>query len=162
MTDADAVLGTMATAQVALDRAYATGKYVVAHNRLAYLSPGGLEEVIAGRPAPVAEVEDAKTGTWETVFAFRRDLWETIGGFDPRFRGFGHQVEAFFHAAKTLFGAERMTGFCYHLWHPYSADAPNPAQSASANLELVQRYWAASDDQVAMRALLNEYAAANV
>lgn len=158
MTDTDVVLGSPATALRAIDAAYALNQYVVAHDRMAYLGDVGTMRVVNDGDPPARRALFEIRSTWETVFAFTREMWEAIGGFDPRFRGFGHQVEAFFHAAKTLYVADRILGPCYHLWHPYSADQENP--HLAANRELVERYWAASGDEDAMRELLIEYVVA--
>lgn len=155
MTDADVVLSAPSQVNAALALARRTGQYVVAHDRLLYLSPKGSSSVALGRPAGMGELEMEVRETWETCFAFSRELWETIGGFDPRFRGFGHQVEAFFYASETLFGVDRVAGPCYHLWHPYSADALN--LDLPANRELVERYWSASGKPDAMHELLGEH-----
>ena len=143
MADADVVLGRHSQARAALSESLTTHRYVVAHSEVHYFGPSH-------------ELEEITGNTWETAFAFTRAMWDVMGGFDPRFRGFGHQVEAFFHAAKTLFGAGRILGRCDHLWHPYSADQPNP--HLAENRALVERYWAASGDRVAMHDLLSEYA----
>jgi hypothetical protein len=158
MTDADAFLGDHEQARQALETALEAGTYVVAHNELRYIQPGDSERVTLGMPLDLVTNFEVKR-TWETVFAFTRVLWEEIGGFDPRFRGFGHQVEAFFHAATTLAGdGYSIAGPCWHLWHPYSADQPNP--HLVENRRLVDRYWSASGDEPAMRALLAEFVVA--
>src|SRR5690606_19624942 len=48
-----------------------------------------------------------------------RNLWETVGGFDERFGGWGHEDRAFLHGAELLFGGRRRVrgGQCV-LWHP--------------------------------------------
>lgn len=158
MADADVFLDSLEQAHIALQVAHETGAYVVAHSELWYLGPTESNHVIRGMAASSARRVQITGATWETAFAFSRELWEDVGGFDPRFRGFGHQVEAFFHACSTLAGNRRIEGRCYHLWHPYSAESPHP--DLPANRELVERYWTASGDEPAMRALLAEYAVA--
>lgn len=156
MTDADVLLDSHHAATTAMQIAHLTDKYVVAHSQIMYLSPQGTKRIFAGVPAEMDHVEDMHRHTWETCFAFTRKTWEAVGGFDPRFRGFGHQVEAFFHACKTLFGADRvLAGTCYHFWHPYGADQFNP--HLPVNRELIQRYWDASGDRDGMLELLAEY-----
>lgn len=142
MTDADSYLGSLRQAEKALEWAYVSDRYIAAHDELRYLD---------GQ----YKVEHAVIGTWETVFAFSRTLWLAVGGFDPRFRGFGHQVEAFFHAACTLRDARRVHGPCFHLWHPYSARIDNP--HLAENRALVERYWSASGDADAMVEILSEF-----
>lgn len=157
MADADVVLGAWQQALYTLELACYGHLYVVAHNEVRYISERGTKMVLEGLPLEEAPLDDVARGTWETAFAFSHEIWEAVGGFDPRFRGFGHQVEAFFHAAQTLFGAGRQSGRCYHLWHPYSADVSPPAPE---NRALVERYWIATGHPEQMRALLDEYVVA--
>lgn len=91
------------------------------------------------------------------ILAVSRPLWDRIGGFDVRFRGWGLEDLAFFDAATTFGGPlERLSGVVWHLWHP-SARHDHPA--LSANQDLLSRYEAASGDTDAMAALVSEASA---
>lgn len=151
MVDADVVLGSPKQALHAIELARYGFIYVTAHSELRYLSEEGTRQVLEGLPFDRAARDAVHAETWESAFAFTHEIWVAVGGFDSRFSGFGHQVEAFFHAAKTLFGAGRQTGPCYHLWHPYSADIAPPNRE---NRALVERYWAATDNPALMREVI--------
>lgn len=155
MVDADVVLGAHQQALYAAELAMYGSRYVVCHSEIRYLSEAGSDWVLEGGPIDRGGFEDIHSETWESAFVFSREVWVGIGGFDPRFRGFGHQVEGFFRAAQTLFGASRQTGRCYHLWHTYSANLKNPY--LEDNAALVERYRQASGNRELMLALLCEY-----
>jgi hypothetical protein len=87
-----------------------------------------------------------------------RATFEAVGGFDPRFAGWGYEDSAFADAVETLVGrVEWLTGTAVHLWHPQdpTRSHPDPAV-ASASVELCKRYTAAWGDREAMRALIAE------
>lgn len=135
IVDTDIVLAHVWQAEAALQTAWLTGRYTVAHSRLVYL-PG---------------TEEAQT--WESAVAVRRDLWDEVGGLDERFVGYGHQGVAFFAACGTLAGRERIEGTAFHL--PHAWENRNHPHFA-ANSALADRYAAAAGDPAAMRALLAE------
>jgi hypothetical protein len=152
--DADVVLESVAQADAAIMRAYRTGAYTVAYSHLSYLTPDGtLDAIERGFIAP-ADWVDATAFTWECCFAVRRDLFDRVGGFDERFRGWGYQVSAFFYACGTLAGRERIEGRLFHLDHPLVDRDKEP--HFLANAALAERYLAAVDDEAAMSALLGE------
>lgn len=53
-----------------------------------------------------------------------RDVFEAIGGYDERFKGWGYEDRAFVLALETLkaAGSDRLPGSLYHLWHPAPED----------------------------------------
>lgn len=64
-----------------------------------------------------------------SCLAVPRRLWETIGGFDEAFRGWGWEDRAFVAACRTLGGGvDRIPGAVFHLWHP-TGDAKAAMQS---------------------------------
>lgn len=66
------------------------------------------------------------------------EAFDTIGGIDRRFLGWGGEDIAFGWALETLVGpAERLTGRLCHLWHPHPA--PNLRGTPDSE-ELVARY----------------------
>jgi hypothetical protein len=89
------------------------------------------------------------------IVVVRRDVWELVGGFDPRFIGWGGEDWALGAAIRTLTGsyATQVPGPYFHLWHPLVA-CPD-ALEASIN-ELVLRYRQAKFRPDTMRALIAE------
>lgn len=84
-----------------------------------------------------------------------RDVYLDVGGFDPRFVGWGGEDEAFGLALKTLHGdgwhasGERL----WHLWHDPAA--PGARRPFGDNAALLARYREATTPE-AMRTLISE------
>jgi len=81
--------------------------------------------------------------------------WHIVGGFDPRFRGWGMEDVAFFTACETLtrVATRRIPGPVLHLSHPSEPIRP------AANVALLDRYNAARANPAAMRHLVVEHLA---
>jgi hypothetical protein len=91
-----------------------------------------------------------------------REAFETVGGMDTRFAGWGGEDIAFVRAVETLYAKNKtLDSEVYHLWHPSighnatnkmweGQNAPGP------NGHLAKRYHAATGDIVKMRALVSE------
>lgn len=91
-------------------------------------------------------------GTCSSMLAVPRALWDEVGGFDEGFVGWSAEDVGFWRACEALGGGtQRVRGVCWHLAHP-SADRPN----IGPNIARAERYGAAANDPVAMRALLVE------
>lgn len=60
-----------------------------------------------------------------------RVVWDRVGGYDERFRGWGFEDAAMLVSAGYF---ERLPGPIYHLWHPVGRVAATP--EAAANLDL--------------------------
>jgi hypothetical protein len=68
-----------------------------------------------------------------------RTVWESVGGFDERFTGWGHEDRAFLHGVELLFGKRaRVPGGQCVLWHPRAPRGGDDAYMGrrDANLEL--------------------------
>lgn len=86
-----------------------------------------------------------------------RKAYDTVRGFDPRFRGWGGEDISFGRALDTLVGShERLWAPTWHLWHRpmqridgYRASRPNEL--------LANRYLDAMGDELAMRAIIEEW-----
>lgn len=87
------------------------------------------------------------------VMAMTVKAWYEVGGFDPRFAGWGMEDWAFAHTSKLIVGPWiRMEGPGVHLFHPSEKDRW-PAE-AEANVKLHARYTACetADEVRAIRA----------
>lgn len=90
------------------------------------------------------------------------ELWETVGGYDERFVGWGAEDWAWFAACATLGGpAVRVDAPVYHLWHPPSAESEAITRDVelptlAANHRLGRRYLQASGNPAAMRMLCRQ------
>lgn len=67
-----------------------------------------------------------------------RELWDRVGGFDPRFKGWGFEDNAFRHVCKQATGGyRRVEGMLYQLWHPRNPNDPYFSRKA-ANRRIYQ------------------------
>ena len=149
----------------ALDRAVdhaAAGGWAVPFRKVRRLTPDATDTLLACDPAtqdePAVRVlaqapHDALPGGG--VVVMHRDIWGQVGGFDPRFRGWGGEDYALGCALRTLAGPALMCGGnLWHLWHTPQPDcrAASPATDA-----LGWRYRKAKFKPDAMRALIGEW-----
>jgi hypothetical protein len=160
LLDADTHINP-AQGHAAAAKAAATGRMVVAFDVYRSLSPRGSERVLAGFNgswAPLA-VETLRGqgihGPVSSAVAVPRALWDDVGGFDERFRGWGFEDRAFAVACETFGGFARLPGVAWHLWHRRAARRPEDANFL-ANQALARRYRQAAGDRRAIRAVIAE------
>ena len=74
------------------------------------------------------------------VFVIRRDFFETIGGFDERFYGWGGEDDAFSIKAEALTtrAAIARNSFAWHMWHPRAIDREDP--NYFRNVQILKEY----------------------
>lgn len=78
--------------------------------------------------------------TQSSMLVVPRKVWNTVGGFDVRFKGWGGEDNAFWRACAVLTGPpQRVEGNAFHLWHPPSA-TKHTGPDYRNNLQLWQRY----------------------
>lgn len=124
----------------ALDAAYLEDRVVFPHDRYHALSAMGRAERMTTAP------------TNGGALAISRVAWERVGGYDPRFTGWGHEDAAFYLATSTLLGDPiRLPGVMSEINHPKTGRARPEADAA-----LYRRYKAARGDQVAMLSIVRE------
>lgn len=141
--------------------AEATGKLVLPYTRRRLVTPDGTRRILAGKHAgswDTVSRPDANTAHCSSVIVVHRTLWETVGGFDDRFVGWGGEDDAFHAACLALAGVERLPGNVYHLHH-----RPSPEKDWRAPLylqckALSERYvrLAEQGDSGGMEELLGE------
>lgn len=80
------------------------------------------------------------------LIVLERSSFESVGGFDERFIGWGGEDDAFASAANTALGRYvRLKHTIYHLWHPKVGYERNPY--ADWNLCLRKMYRLAEGDR---------------
>jgi hypothetical protein len=156
VADADSIV-----APEALCGAVAAAKvhgWAMPHRFVYRLSTVATSEVYEGRP-PSTEMEldrplyrGVKAGG---IVCLRHDVYETVGGIDPRFEGWGGEDRSLEIALNTLvcripYGH----GDLFHLWHPHPAP---DLRGSPASEALVMRYREAHGDRAAIRALIEEF-----
>lgn len=151
ISDADVVVG-LDRLEEAIAAAVAAPGLVVAFDRYRYLTRRATSQVL-DRDLPVWEARHdfELADSVGPCVAVSAETFETVGGFDPRLRGWGHEDVCFEVACATLGAPTRRTpGTLYHLWHP--TDPVRPKE----NHELCARYLAAHSKPDEIRALIAE------
>lgn len=90
------------------------------------------------------------------ILVVTREAWDMVGGFDPRFRGWGGEDHCIGLALRCLTGNEinpRRICPLIHLWHP---EAPNCRRPSDNNRWLDKRYRDARRNPDLMRELVEE------
>lgn len=96
-------------------------------------------------------------------FAMTRKAFESAGGFDERFLGWGGEDPAFQRAVRTLAGEIRRVPYMlYHLWHPQGLEHNTETPIYRRTVNHFEQYEQADGSPEAMRALVGEgYATAS-
>jgi len=156
IVDADTVQDENALRR-AVEAARQSGAVVPWHVRWKLSDEGTQEfERVGPRPRAYGRFLDRTDRTPRRLYPWNRGgavviarwAWETVGGFDESFVGWGHEDTAQRLALQTLAGLVEMRSECWHLWHPL------PDRSTE-NLERLRRYEAANGDPDSMRELLS-------
>lgn len=102
----------------------------------------------------IVDVQENCTSLGGFMNVMSRKAFETVGGMDERFTGWGPEDLTFALALDTLVGKHfRMDETIFHLWHP---PAERYHQYTPSNDELQTRYCQAYGNADAMRQLINE------
>ncbi|MBY0065342.1 MULTISPECIES: galactosyltransferase-related protein [Priestia] len=90
------------------------------------------------------------------VVVVSRKNFNSIKGFDERFRGWGREDNAFRDAMNTLCGPYKRinSNSIYHLWHPKVGPKGNP--NIQNNNNLYKKYEKANGNAKQMKKLINE------
>lgn len=165
VADADVWAAPTDTVTRAAALAVGGAPWVMPHRQVRRLTASASARVLAGEALEV--VGAARQALAERpypgmrgggLFAIRREAFEDMGGFDPRFRGWGGEDAAFGRAADTLLGeVVRLPGVLWHLWHP-PQERISRTIGSEQSYQLAGRYRAARRDRRAMRTLIEERA----
>jgi len=115
----------------------------------------------------------SRVGHWYGAMAqiFPREAYYTVGGWDPRFKGWGGEDQAAMLAMDTLYSPHKtLPSAVFHVWHPVLTRNPtdNPAgmnriwpgqDPAIRNSNLFTRYHKNQGIAREMRKLVNEFLA---
>lgn len=108
-----------------------TGKVTWGHRRWRGISESWTVRTVADATDFGAEldatdldilVERTNPISWSCCIAIPRAVWDDMGGFDERFKGWGFEDMAFQSLVVGLYGHERIDGDVIHLWHPRSEE----------------------------------------
>lgn len=129
----------------AVERADETGRLVITHSRRIDVNRVGTQQILTrGR---VLVRPGWRQNVWaeseSSCVAVSRRLWDRVGGFDERFRGWGYEDSAFRIACELVAGeAIKLPGDVLHLWHERASTPDSPLRAKNA--QLLARYRAAS------------------
>ena len=157
--DAD-VLCSVTNVQSALAIAEKTGRVTYAHTRWRGVSEYWTKRLLADRKDLGPDlsrdeidlyVERTNPISWSCCVVFPRAVFDDLGGFDERFRGWGFEDMALQSAVVGLYGHERVPGDVVHLWHARTTDGNGRAAKtngtytadAVTNARLGRRYMVA-------------------
>ena len=121
------ILAELDVVRLAVARARETGKLVLPHDDYLPLTEAQTLEVLDGT-AP-GDLRQRRRGvgrqTWALsgALVFTHAAFDTIGGYDPNFVGWGWEDTAFYRDAERTVGVTRLPGAIWHLWHPRDAAA---------------------------------------
>ena len=92
------------------------------------------------------------------MLLMRRSAWETVGGYDERFIGWGYEDNAFQLALDILVGRHERVhdGRGIHLWHPEPETVRFNQPMIQHNKQLFDQYVRASRRPERMRKLVDE------
>jgi len=163
ISDADSFVGPDQIRMAVANAVTGPCRFWLAYDCFNYLSRHMSDQIMAGfvgywggTPSQPG-IEWTMAGTCSSMLVVTRELWDTIGGFDAGFVGWGFEDIAFSHAAQTFGnGVARVPGAAWHLHHPPSTENNHQDPVWIANRERMMRYHAVSYDQDGMRALLDE------
>ncbi|OHV42266.1 hypothetical protein BBK14_11230 [Parafrankia soli] len=130
-------------------------QWVVPHRNVARLSEAGTARWLAGeRDGLDLDQAPYRGVAGGGLLVVARSSWELLGGFDPRFRGWGGEDRALGMAADVLLGRHhRLRGTLWHLWHP-----PQPrltrAVGSREGQRLLAEYRHAGRDRARMAELV--------
>lgn len=131
-------------------------RLVLPFTRRHNLSERGSNRIMAGDQGSWRRyVAKTYTQMCSSVVVIPRPLWDTIGGFDEQFAGWGFEDTAFACAAET-FGTtlHKLEGECWHLYHPTAPEGRRDSPSYQANRARRELYSTSLGDQQAIRSLM--------
>lgn len=155
--DADVIEENPEQVHQAVQSAWRTGNYTVAHTSGKDFTKHGTELLLAGadfdwdsQRAEYRKVCDSR------VNACRADLFMEVGGFDERYEGWGHEDYSFAIACETFSAKDFVPGTSWHLWHPKMLPIARNTLEWKTGYLIARRYMAAAGDKDRMRAVLDE------
>lgn len=149
----------------AVELAAQTDRMVVAHNVRIMLTQHGTEKILKGyegswRRQGFVEVEYHDSVS--CAVAVTRRAFDTVGGFDEKFVGWGYEDSSFLIAVEAHFGHHALiAGETWHLWHPHQPETAAKDKLRQANLARHGRYVDARGDRDALQTLIDEHLGIN-
>jgi len=164
IADADVIVSVDAL-DATLGRVGSGAAWAQPHGRVYRLGENATRHLIEGEPYRPGRASRAQGPPGGGIVVLSRDAYDTVGGIDSRFVGWGGDDISFARALDTLVGpGVRLGAPMTHLWHVPMSRRPGGRSSGRASPEseaLAGRYYDAAGDPTAMRALVSEHKVAS-
>jgi hypothetical protein len=157
IADADTIMLDHSSVQEAVNTARGNKVLCYAHEYRWMLGPQDTSYLLShGHWTRVLDPETTGPhfNTYSGVLAVGTPLWDTVGGFDERFEGWGYEDWGFMWACSTFGTLLRAHGECAHLWHPRKHEDEAGQPNYKRNETLFYRYKEAAGEPAMMRSLL--------
>lgn len=144
----------------AVELAAASSGLVRAYTRYRRLSQAATERCGTYKEALVSADADVE---WQQEPAFahgcavtQRACWETVGGYDPRFEGWGYEDCAAELIFASLWDDRRIQGDLFHLWHPGGWNVEDEHRNSKLYHERYERLRGSPESLLAARFAVDE------
>lgn len=134
--------------------AASAGKLAYPYTDFVGFSARGTQQLFTGHPAP--HVIKRKQLSPGGILAISHGVYDSVGGYDEAFVGWGYEDLAFVYAVGTFAETHRELGSIYHLFHPNAKEKSAVIAGKGENRARKERYLAAAGDPEKMTALLEE------
>lgn len=164
VTDRDLIYPAARTAVHRIEKGQA---HWVMSDTVVRLGPNYTRRVERGAPLDRSLYRGDRTDRYRSkggVLVIPRSAWDTVGGMDTRYRGWGSEDTAIVRALQTLVGPGERRGVQWHMWHPATYRPGRRSklwvgqteEHIAAREALNVRYQDAMGQPEDMRALLSE------
>lgn len=152
--DADMLAPAQVYSEIAA-QAMGYRRMVIGYTEYRALNRGHTKAVLTKGADPFVVRTVHRTWAWSVggILAIHADLFQDLGGYDERFRGWGCEDTAFAVACGVVLGQNlRSPAASVHLWHPHASETVDEAELAG-NSALLSRYNSLTgiDDYRALR-----------
>jgi hypothetical protein len=155
--DADTVMFDHDQVRKAVTLAARSGQFVRPYNRYVMTDEQSADAIMRTGTVPMSgRVAVLRSGVAHGgVNIVSRRLFDAVGGYDERFRGWGWEDTAFEMACRAFGGYHEFAGQVHHLWHEKTPDRSTDNPQYLANIALGHRYERATR-KAQVQALLDE------
>ncbi len=144
--------------EAAVEAVQGGAPWAVPHRKVLRYTKGTTATILAGAVPTRYGIErrhEACEGGGIVVVS--ADVYDAIGGIDPRFVGWGGEDEAFGLTLRCLYGGPvQISGTLHHLWHEHAVGVARHRPPDPTSAALLERYRAAVNDPERMRTLITE------